>query len=61
MFVCFDWASGAATPATVWFFPMVPAVNVRKRKLSEQHKTDAGRVMAEYVGMRELPHSVLLG
>jgi hypothetical protein len=60
MFVCFGWPASEDRPSTVWFFPLVPAVNVRPRKLSENHKTAAGRLMTEYERMRELPHMVLL-
>ena len=40
-------------------FPLVPWSNVRERKLSEKHKTDAGRLMVDYHGLRTLPHFVL--
>lgn len=60
MLVCFDWPSGKARPGTVYFFPFVPARNVKRRLLTRQHKTDPGRAMAEYVGMLELPHQILL-
>jgi hypothetical protein len=58
LFVCFGWETGAATPGEVWFFPLVPAKNVKARILSERHSTP-GRRMAEFVGMRALPHSVI--
>jgi hypothetical protein len=59
MFVCFDWPRSEAEPGYVYFFPLVPAKNVVKRVLSELHKTDAGRAMAEYRDMLSLPHQVI--
>jgi hypothetical protein len=58
MFVCFGWETGADAPQEVWFFPLVPARNLTMRVLSERHATP-GRSMAEYIGMRALPHAVV--
>jgi hypothetical protein len=60
MFVCFDWPDTRRKPGFVYFFPFVPATNVKRRVLSQRHKTDAGRAMAEYVDMLALPHRILL-
>lgn len=59
MFVCFDWPRAQAEPGAVYFFPLVPAKNVVKRVLSPQHKTDAGRAMAEYRDMLSLPYQIV--
>lgn len=61
MFVCFDWPRSQPEPGCVYFFPLVPAKNVVKRVLSNQHRTDAGRAMAEYRDMLSLPHEVVGG
>jgi hypothetical protein len=58
MFACFGWPSSAEEPQTVWFFPLIPVTNLRKRVLSERHQTP-GRKMAEYVDMRAVPHFVV--
>ena len=60
MFACFGWPAGEAEPMTVWFFPLIPTANLKKRVLSERHQTP-GRRMAEYVGMLSLPHLVVFG
>lgn len=60
MLVCFDWPETSGRPGSVYFFPFVPAKNVKRRVLSSRHKSDAGRAMAEYLGMLALPHQVLL-
>ena len=59
MFVCFGWPRLQPAPAAIYFFPLVPAKNVVKRVLSERHKTDAGRSMAEYRDMLSLPHQIV--
>lgn len=59
MFVCFDWPRSKPEPGAVFFFPLVPAKNVVKRVLTDQHKTDAGRAMAEYRDMLSLPYQVV--
>jgi hypothetical protein len=59
MFVCFDWPRKQAEPGSVYLFPLVPAKNVIKRVLSDKHKTDAGRAMAEYRDMLSLPHQIV--
>jgi hypothetical protein len=61
MFVCFDWPRSRPEPGSVYFFPLVPAKNVAKRVLSDQHKTDAGRAMAEYRDMLSLPYEIVVG
>jgi hypothetical protein len=61
MFVCFEWPRSRAEPGSVYFFPLVPAKNVGKRVLSERHKTDAGRAMAEYRDMLSLPYKIVVG
>lgn len=48
MFVCFDWPEGQPHPGVVHFYPLVPERSVRRRRLSQNHKTGAGRLMAEY-------------
>lgn len=48
MFVCFDWPEGQRQPGVVHFYPLVPKQCVKRRRLSQNHKTDAGRLMAEY-------------
>jgi hypothetical protein len=58
MFACFGWPSRATEPSAVWFFPLIPTANVKKRVLSERHQTQPGRRMAEYVGMKSVPHFV---
>lgn len=60
MFVCFGWPRSRSEPESVYFFPLVPARNVAKRVLSERHKTDAGRAMAEYRDMLSLPHQIIV-
>lgn len=59
MFVCFEWPRSQHEPGSVYFFPLVPAKNVAKRVLSDQHKTDAGRAMAEYRDMLSLPYQIV--
>ena len=59
MFVCFDWPRSQVEPSYVYFFPLVPAQNVAKRVLSDRHKTDPGRAMAEYRDMLSLPHQIM--
>lgn len=60
MIVCFDWPETRRKPGSIYFFPFVPATNVKRRVLSAKHKTDAGRAMAEYHGMLSLPHQILM-
>lgn len=59
MFACFGWPSGAPEPLTVWFFLLIPTANVKMRVLSDRHQTQPGRRMAEYVGMKSVPHFVV--
>jgi hypothetical protein len=59
MLVCFDWPAGEAGPGSIYLFPLVPKKNVKRRRLSEAHKTAAGRVMTEYVDMLQLPYTVV--
>lgn len=55
----FKWIELGELRQEIRFYPFIPKANLRKRILSENHKTRAGYKMFNYTGLDTLPFFVL--
>jgi hypothetical protein len=53
------WTEKCVERQLIRFYPFVPKKNIRKRVLSDAHKTRPGYKMYNYTGLKTLPHFVL--
>lgn len=55
----FKWVELGEIRQEIRFYPFIPKMNLRKRTLSENHKTRPGYKMFNYIGLDSLPHFIL--
>jgi hypothetical protein len=54
--VVWGWKPTERAAHSIALYPLIPWKQIKERRLSDAHKTDAGRLMVDYHELRELPH-----
>lgn len=58
LIINFKWQEKGSEKQAIWFYPFVPAANLRRRVLSSKARR-AGYRMFNYTGVLKLPHFIL--